>query len=92
MIKLAEPNDFYFPDGYDNTTPLDDANLLKELPMHGCTNNTNLLVGVRTSPKEFIEREWIRDNWGSYRSPEVPLIFLIGNTNLSASSDLHDLS
>uniref|UniRef100_A0A914EIX0 TLDc domain-containing protein n=1 Tax=Acrobeloides nanus TaxID=290746 RepID=A0A914EIX0_9BILA len=77
-----EPNAYFYPKGQDNTKPLDDTNLLKELPIHGCTNKTNLLVGVRTSPKEFTEREWIRNNWGCYRNPEVPLIFLIGNTNV----------
>ena len=73
---------YFYPKGQDNTKPFDDTNLLKELPMHGCTKDTNLLVAVRTSPNEFIERKWIRNNWGKHRSPNTPLIFLVGNTKV----------
>ena len=58
LDDLQEPNDYFHPKGQDNTASFDDTNLLKELPKFGCNNSTNLLIGIRTSPREFIEREF----------------------------------
>ena len=75
------------PKGHDDTKPINLSNFLKEIPKNGCTPTTNLLIAMRTSPTEFKGREWARNTWGKFRSPNVPLIFLIGTIQVCTLSD-----
>uniref|UniRef100_A0A914DKR2 Hexosyltransferase n=1 Tax=Acrobeloides nanus TaxID=290746 RepID=A0A914DKR2_9BILA len=75
---------YFLPHGQDNTTPLDDTNMIKILPPNGCNSATKLIVGVYSAPTEFDRRKWIRHNWAKVHSNETKVIFVIANHKVCA--------
>uniref|UniRef100_A0A914C904 Hexosyltransferase n=1 Tax=Acrobeloides nanus TaxID=290746 RepID=A0A914C904_9BILA len=74
----------YLPAEQD-TVLYDDSKILEILPRQGCEDSTKLIVGIRSAPNEWEDRDWIRNTWAKHYKTNTKIIFLIGKHKKNAT-------